>query len=172
MLEVKKLNNPFVGLVDKPQASLTDYSNSPDFESITIVDVPVKVGDGESDYVIEKREKVLSRCKRQDYINSFAEDVGILNIMKKVSQTGDISLLNQRPVAGSDFVDISNLPDNVIDGIKFMNSAKDSFDSLPADLKKDLKIEDVANGKLDISALNAYIDRLVAAKVAAAEGDK
>lgn len=78
-----------------------------------------KTGDGDDEFVIEQVVEVTQKINRQEYIDSFKDDVGILNIIKKVELTGDITLLNQRtrPVVDLDengyepVNDISNIGD-------------------------------------------------------------
>lgn len=86
---------------------------------VELKDVYIKTGDGEDDFTMEQKFVEISRVNRQEYIDSFKDDVGILNIMRKVEQTGDVTLLNQRvrsevPVdeTGKEkVVDISNIGD-------------------------------------------------------------
>lgn len=59
-------------------------------------DIYKKTGDGEDDFVIESKIVTTQKIDRQEYIESFRDDVGILNIMKKVALTDDVTLLNQR----------------------------------------------------------------------------
>ena len=47
------------------------------------------------DFLVEEVVVEDERVNRADYINSFREDVGIANILKKVALSGDVSLLNQ-----------------------------------------------------------------------------
>lgn len=59
-------------------------------------DIVKKTGDDETDFVLDHKVVETSKVNRQEYIESFRDDVGILNIMKKVALTEDTSLINQR----------------------------------------------------------------------------
>lgn len=106
-------------------------------------DKVVKTGDGEDDYVIEPKLVETERVERQAYIESFKDDVGILNILKKVELSGDFSLLNERvrsevPVyedGKEKVVDVSGItdPEAVRNGLK---NVSDVLNKMPADLKE------------------------------------
>lgn len=180
-MEKKKLNNPFVGLINKPDALTTDFSksNKDKFEEYVIVDSVKKIGEGDEDFVIDKKCKVITSVNRKDYINSFRDDVGILNIMKKVSTTGDISLLKQRnlpnmPVdeAGKqDVIDISDMPVDVQEAVAFVKAAKENYSKLDPTIKNNASFGDIGNS-VNNADIQKYIDQVVAQKIAAATAKK
>lgn len=61
---------------------------------------------------------------RQAYIDSFADDCGVYNILKKYSLTGDASLLNQRE---GFYGDITDLPVDELNVNKVQASADSSL---------------------------------------------
>lgn len=48
-----------------------------------------------ADFVTVEKVRIKQKVNRADYIASFADDVGIKNILKKLALSGDYSLLNQ-----------------------------------------------------------------------------
>ena len=92
-------SNPFqpIALENKPVACVTDYNKESDKFIIEYSEVDhVKVtGEKDTDFIIDKRVHEVSRTPRQEYIDSFRDDVGILNIIEKVRLSGDATLLDQ-----------------------------------------------------------------------------
>ena len=92
-------SNPFCNVETKnlPKPTETDYHKDNDVYIIDYMEVEhVKlVGDKDTDFVKSVTIDESSRVKRQDYLDEQASDVGILNIIKKVALSGDISLFNQ-----------------------------------------------------------------------------
>lgn len=91
--------NPFQPLAKevKPVACETDYHKEDDlyireFSEISRVKM---TGKTDKDFVLIKDVVVTSKVKRQDYIDSYRDDVGILNILEKVRLSGDVALLDQ-----------------------------------------------------------------------------
>lgn len=78
----------------------------------------------------------------QDYINQFAEDVGILNVLKKVVKTGDVGLINQ---CEPGYFDLTNMPEDFLEARKMYDAAMSAYDKLPDDLKNGLSAEQFAN---------------------------
>lgn len=136
-------------------------------------DCVVKTGDKDVDFVLDKKVVEISRVDRQEYIESFADDVGILNIMKKVALTGDTSLLNQR----------SRVPGEVDeDGLEKVNDITGLNDpeAIRTDLSKADKMlnmlpEDLRNALACMSddELKAFVEgKISEAKASAADNDK
>lgn len=103
-----------------------------------IVKKGVPIGeDGEVSVVEDYIE--TKRYNRQEYINSFRDDVGILNILKKVNA----GLLNPATIACSfdtkaPINDISNIPTDVGDALNLVDQAHKLYAKLPADLRAGL----------------------------------
>ena len=101
-----------------------------------IVKKAVPIGDdGEVSVVEEVIE--AKRYNRQEFINSFRDDVGILNILKKVNA----GLINPATLAisansGQPIVDISDIPSDIGDALALVDDAHKLYASLPDDLKK------------------------------------
>lgn len=92
-------SNPFcpIRVEVRPVASKTDYHKDSDNFIIDYAEVDhVKItGEKDTDFILDKQVHEISRTPRQDYIDSFRDDVGILNIIEKVRLSGDWTLLNQ-----------------------------------------------------------------------------
>lgn len=109
-------------------------------------DVLVKSNpDDETDFVTQEKVRVKSSVNRTDYINSFRDDVGIENILKKVALSGDVSLLNQikrtelpkdlNDPEGREIVqDLTPLFNGEKGAAKLGDLAQQIYASLPADL--------------------------------------
>lgn len=100
-----------------------------------IVKKGVPIGeDGEVSVVEDYIE--TKRYNRQEYINSFREDVGILNILKKVNA----GLINPATLACSfdtkaPINDITDIPTDVGDALNLVDRAHKMYASMPAELK-------------------------------------
>ena len=159
MSEVLKLNSAFSGLINKPKATCTNYGVDEDIVEYV-----------EEQYVVKKRVVESSRINRQDYIASFADEVGIKNILKKVQATGDETLLKQRPDGA--FIDVTQFPDNRSGMYDAVKNGVQAFDNLPDDIKKKMSMEDFVNnfGQKEFDAyIQSKVDAIIAAK--AKEGE-
>lgn len=175
------LNNPFSPLKDKPKATETDYHTEQD-DFIITYDVVQKVkitGEKDTDFVIKEEVVEVDRTNRQDYYNSMADEVGILNIIEKVRLSGDATLLNQtgRVAILSDekdalgrnvekIVDVSKYQVDQIEALEQYKKGAASFESLDPELKKKLSFKEIAN--MSDSDIDAFLKaRYDAAKIAA-----
>lgn len=92
-----------------------------------------KVGEGPDDYIVYEEAEEVSRVNRKQYIQANASDVGVLNILEKVRRSGDVTLLNQTGASIPDEVqDYTNVPSNVGDALKAVQSGSNSFEGLKA----------------------------------------
>lgn len=164
-VQVLKINTGFGPLSDKPKATVTDYSADQDIVDYAEEEYVVKTGEGDKDFVVKKRVVETSRLNRQDYINSFADEVGIKNILKKVQATGDETLLKQRP--DGVFIDVTQFPDNRAGMYEAVKNGVEAFDNLPDDIKKKMSMEDFVNnfGQKEFDDyVKAKVDAILAAK--------
>ena len=95
----------------------------------------------------------------QERIQSFADDVDIYKILERFAYSGDMSLINQRPVMPND-VDVSNLPNNLNDFNDVFNDMKDSLGSLHPDLAKMVLDDKTSFADIEAKAKSIYADRL------------
>lgn len=143
---VNTLFNPCIPQNYLPPVADCVFDDSDDAKYIIsheLKDKVVKTGDGEDDFVIEQKFVETSRVNRQEYIDSFKDDVGVLNILRKVELTGDITLLNERVRASvpvdedgkEKVVDVSGItdPEAVRNGLK---NVSDVLAKMPTDLKE------------------------------------
>lgn len=156
------LCNPFVPKMNfrKPSKACEDTDEHKYIYSRELKDVYEKVGDSKTDFVVSQEVVETSKINRQEYIDSFKDDVGILNILRKVVQTGDLTLLNERvrssvPV-GDDgkeqIVDISGI-DNPESVRSYLGNMNKVLNSMPADVR-----DAVIN--MDGEQLKAFLENL------------
>ena len=96
---------------------------------------------------------------RDAVIQSFAEEAGVYNILKRYSMTGDMSLLNQRKALYGDFTLLAN---DELDPVSALARSSDSLDKLNQALNTSFDSATLAN--MSIDELNAVIAQAVAAK--------
>lgn len=176
------LSNPFAPLKDKPKATVTNYHTDQDDYIITY-DVIQKVkitGEKDTDFILKEEVVEVDRVNRQEYYDSMANEVGILNIIEKVRLSGDATLLNQtgRVAILSDekdalgrsvekIVDVTKYQVDQIDALEQYKKGAIAFDSLDPELKKKMSLEEVA--KMSDSDIDAFL--LARQKQIAAEKD-
>lgn len=151
---------------DVPELVSTNYEN-PYIVSLELQD-KVKVVDTKTgDYVIEKQVVETEKLNTFDYIQSFKDDVGIENILKKFALTEDPELLNQVKRASAPIMDdgkeavqdYTNLPSSEEEAIRMAVAAKAAFADLPADLVKNRSFAEFAENFTQ-DELIAYIKTL------------
>lgn len=141
--------------VKKTKASWSDETDNDIVEHL-IIKKGVPIGeDGEVSVVEDYIE--TKRYNRQEYINSFRDDVGILNILKKVNA----GLLNPATVACSfdtkaPINDISNIPTDVGDALNLVDQAHKLYAKLPAELRAGLDFNTFCQ-TFDQAKFDAYI---------------
>lgn len=96
-------------------------------------------------YDNEKRDFVVVATDKEDreaYIQSFASETGIYNILKMYAKTGDASILNKKQ---GFYGDISGLPVDELNPAKVEAAAEKAVGSLSKALGQDLSAEQLAN---------------------------
>ena len=96
---------------------------------------------------------------RDSYIQSFAEESGVYNILKRYSMTGDMSLLNQKNAMYGDFTLLDN---DDLDPVSALARSSESLEKLNQALNTSFDSATLAN--MSIEELNAVIAQAVAAK--------
>lgn len=120
-----------------------------DIVTYDVRDVVIKTGDSKHDFVVEKEVYECERKNRDAFIQSFSQDVGIENIIKKIQISGDNSLkLQCKPLYG----DFRNLPENNQEFDEAMAKGKEAAKSLGIEMSEE--------------AIKAYIDKVIAGKKA------
>lgn len=125
---------------------MAPYEGQKDFDeyykSIKIIDVVKKTGEGEDDFIIEK--KVIEDLQPiKDVVEADRDSVGIENIIKQVLKTGDTSLLPADK--GNEFVDLVGAPENLMELKALGQKAEKDFDALPSELKGELDMAAFVN---------------------------
>lgn len=119
------------------------YDNTHDIVERELKDVLVSHGDNPGDFVTEKRLIEISRKNRIEYVQSFKDEVGIENILRKFNETGDPSVLNvitrhPGPVDENGYeqvIDITGLKDNVFDNASMVAQARAVIAQLDPEVK-------------------------------------
>lgn len=132
-----------------------DFGN-PNLVTRKMVDKVEITGKGDTDFVIKKKLVETSKVDLDEYVNSFADDVGILNIYEKITATGDTSLLQQRNrVPGKvdengyeEINDVSKIPGDYMD----VKKAVDSANNAPIDKELKQALQNMSDAEL-----NAYL---------------
>lgn len=104
----------------------------------------IRIGPGEQDFRVEKEVFVTSSVSRDKYIQSFAKDVGVDNLVKKVVLTQDKSYLEQSKGISGNFVG-------------FPRTNMELEDAIDAGKKGAKKL----GINLTTESLNAYVDKRV-----------
>lgn len=147
-MKTKYFNECMLKPQDAPELIQTVIPET-DIVSYEVREKVIKTGDGEFDVITKPVVVEVSRINRKDYINSFKNDAGIINVLKKVQLTGDTSYLNATKGV---FMDLSELPGSVAEAEKIINQGK---------------LDATASGiSFDNDALNKYIEDLVKKAVA------
>lgn len=134
-----KLSSPFNGRTDGVKFEGQSFKSNDIIEYKEVAEVK-KTGEGKHDFKVIKTLVPVSKTNRADYIDSFASDVGIMNVLKKVLVGGetieDIVKSGRFATKQQGEVDLSKLPDNIADAYRAVEAGVKAFDSLPDNLKK------------------------------------
>lgn len=148
--------------VKKTKIQIVDTSDHTDDDIVEhlIVKKGVPIGD-EGEVTIVEEYVETKRYNRQKYINSFRDEVGIVNLLKKVNA----GLLNPGVLAanfdmeGKKVIDISQVPTDVGDAVAMVDQAHILFASLPAELKAGMDFNTFCK-TFDQAKYNAYVESL------------
>lgn len=66
-------------------------------------------------------------------IQSYESETNLENILRRVSETGDISILNQREAM---FMDIEDMPENIFEAHQKIKDAEEMFNNLPLETRE------------------------------------
>ena len=151
---------------DKKLDKKPDWSDPTDDDIVEhlIIKKGVPVGtDGEVSVVEDYIES--KRYNRQEFINSFRDDVGILNILKKVNA----GLINPATLACSfdtnkPIDDYSKIPTDIGDALDLVDKAHKLYAQLPNDLKQGLDFNTFCK-TFDQAKFDAYIKTKEATEV-------
>lgn len=127
------IRNAFTPRNHKPH--LNDVKYDEYYVDVQLVDKVVKTGEGEEDFSIVKKE-VITKRSIKEVIDSQADDVGLENILRKFSLTGDESILPEKCIANDEIIDFSAMPQDLIDANNAFNAMRSAFDALPDELKQ------------------------------------
>lgn len=143
MSEKKKVNSCFAPIPDDCRPVPCE---EPVYETTIkeyfLVPYSEQVGDDVNNVVLKYKPLLKNEYDLNDYIQSFSDDVGIQNIIKKLALSGDTSLLNQtgrEPLCKDGGLepiqDYSNAPRSKVEAYNSVLAGVNAFDNLPEDLK-------------------------------------
>ena len=128
--------------------------------------------DGVKQDIIIYEPVLKTTYKIADYVNSFANDVGIQNILEKIRLSGDKSYLNQtgrvgeKPDGGlEDIKDYTDVPGSKTEAFNAVVEGVNAYDKLPADVKEKMSFAQFAES-FGQEQLNAYVEKMKAAYAA------
>lgn len=135
--------NPFQGRNDGVVFAGQKFD---DFDSKNITEcyekeIVKKIGPGESDFIVEKRLEVYKTYNRDKFIQDQSDDVGILNVLKRVALSGQ-DLTQENPYAAKPgYFDMTEVPEDLAGVNDLVVKAKEIWNGLPEDLKGNMDYE-------------------------------
>lgn len=132
--QVKKLNSPFAPNGFKAEALPCDK----EYKSIQILDCVKKTGDGEQDFIIDKKVEVTLQPIR-DVVDADKDKVGVYAVLKQFMRTGDQTLIPRDD--GNCNVDLVGAPESLIDVDRLGKEAEQKFTTIPEELRGELDME-------------------------------
>lgn len=130
------IENPFIGRTDGVVFAGQVFED-PDKDDIVEYyekEKITKIGEGEDDYKKENVVVEYSRVNRRDYINSFRNDVGILNILRKCALAGE-DPTDGRFRSKQDYVDMSEMPTDMDEAFAAIKAGSDAWKNIDPALK-------------------------------------
>lgn len=149
-----KRTNPFTSYGDTYEGQ-KDFDTT--YKSIKIIDVVKKTGEGEDDFIIEKKV-IVDETPIKDVVEADRDSVGVENIIKQVLRTGDTSLL---PVdkGNGEIVDLVGAPESLMEVKQMGVNAQKAFESLPADIVNGMDMVSFVNS-MSQEKFDAFIKAL------------
>ena len=124
-----------------------------DYFEIIEKDQYIKDGDGPEDFHIEKKKEV-KKTNIDKFINSYADDAGIMNTLKKIAEGDNSGLVNRlHRDTTKDPASLADIP-----------SIEEAFEAIDKELRGDLSKEDFIKS-LTEDKINAYIEKKVNEKL-------
>ena len=143
------------------------FEEDPDIVHFYEKDVVKKIGDGEDDFVVDKKVVEYERYNLSDYVQSHSNDVGVKNMIAKAIRNGESAdyVLSEKfksPQKG--FVDQTEIEKALTDPDMFSKKVAQAVDKIPGDIKKSKTPREIA--KMSDAEIEAYIDGLIEKKFA------
>lgn len=139
------------GRLKRPDLSYPE--NSVDYIEYEIHQEKKSTGDGIDDFeVIDVEEEVKTNIV--EFINSFEDQVGIDNILKRVALSGDTSLLNEKEAL---YADLTPYEDTA-EAFKKAQALNELYDSIDPELRNGAGIKEFIEN-LTEEKIQAYLDK-------------
>lgn len=113
---------PFRTMLDEPVEQFSEPGSK--IEDVWAMRLDEK---GKEEFYIEGQTNVYEK------IQAFKDEVDLENILRRVTDTGDVTLLNKRQGV---YLDITETPKNLIDATNMLNRAEKEFMSLPVEVRE------------------------------------
>lgn len=150
------INSKTGEVIASPYSKFQHESIALDVGTMILISQVFSWDDKIRDFIVVDGEKE----DRQAYIDSFADEAGVYNILKKYATTGDVSLLNQKQ---GFYADLSGLPVDDLDPAKSSAAAKVAVENLVAKLGVDITSDQLAS--MSVEEIDSLIAKAVEAKV-------
>ena len=134
-----KSSSPFAGRSDNFVAPKKVYD--PVIIDTYLKEVVVKTGEGNDEFFVDK---VLSECgkkDRQKFLDAQAEDVGVLNIIRKAALSGEDVTDGRFGMKQQGFVDLDQMPQTLEATINLAQEKERIWKNLDPELKQNLSFE-------------------------------
>lgn len=165
-------NNPFV--VQPFDYVREDLDPGEDIIRTAVVDVCIKTGENEEDFIIAKKIVEVERLNRRKELNKYKSDVGCVNVIKKLARQG-INAGDGRFAASGGFTDATKLPQDLADMVELSRQMDPkisaTWKAIPEEMKKGMTIEEFAQ-KFKPDMVDEFVKAHTQQAVQAEEGDK
>lgn len=130
------IESPFVGRTDGVVFEGQKFESPEEDDIVEYYEKEriTKIGEGEDDYKKDTVVVEYSRVNRRDYINSFRNDVGILNILRKCALAGE-DALDGRFRSKQGYVDMSEMPESFDEAVAAIDAGNKAWKDISPDLK-------------------------------------
>lgn len=136
--------NPFQGRSDGlafPGQKFDDVDDKTIVEGYE-KEIVKKTGEGDEDFIIDKKLVVYRSYSRDKYIQDQSDDVGILNVLKKVALSGT-DLTQDNPYAAKPgYVDMTKFPETVAEAEALICDANKKWAAIPDEVKDGMSYDD------------------------------
>lgn len=161
-------NCPTINMKNRPILKPIKYKEEVEEWNLIPVAKELVDADGVKYNGVVYEPKLVNTYNLVELIQSYSDDVGIQNILKKLSLSGDKSILNQTgreplcPNGGLEPVqDFSQVPESKAEAFNIVAAGVQAYDNLPADIKGKMSLEQFVK-EFGQSQFDQFVQGLVA----------
>lgn len=165
------MSSPFIGRGNDGFKRQSTYVYQKDI--VTYYDKPVIVypnPDDKDTFYVDLVSTELERKNRQDFMNSFRGDVGVLNIVRKLAMQGENAADGRFAVSEDSYSDLTILPKSKEELDRLMAIKNKVWASLDPELKGNMSFEEFCES-WDDSRLESYLDSKASASQSVSESE-